>query len=126
MMILLAFATAKIKTDVIVLSKNAAVQIPVLARMFECSHWVIDATNSSARTVMWKRECEQLHLSAWAVVEKGAFVMTMDWCSFAAFRIPATYKPAILPNNKHDQKNQVRISLCLLQRRFRAPYKKTA
>jgi len=36
------------------------------------------ASNSNWKIIKWLKECEQLHLSSYAVVDKGAFVLNLD------------------------------------------------
>lgn len=73
-----ASANAKTKVDVIILSKNPSLKIADLANVFDCNQWVFDASNSNRKINKWRQECEQLHLSSHAVVDKGAFVLNMD------------------------------------------------
>ncbi len=68
----------KTKVDIIIITKNPSLKIANLANVFDCNQWVFDSSNSSWKTSKWKKECEQLHLSCFDVVDKGAFVMNMD------------------------------------------------
>ena len=68
----------KTKVDIIILSRNPSIKIPDLANIFDCKQWVFDSSNSPWKTSKWKKECEQLHLSCFDVVDKGAFVMNVD------------------------------------------------
>ena len=73
-----ASSNAKTKVDAIIISKNPTLKIADLANAFDCNQWVFDASNSSSKINKWQQECEQLHLSSHAVVDKGAFVLNMD------------------------------------------------
>jgi competence protein ComEC len=68
----------KIKADVIVISKNPSLKISNLENVFDCNQWVFDASNSNWKINKWEKECEQLHLSCFDVVDKGAFVLNLD------------------------------------------------
>lgn len=68
----------RIKVDVIIISKNPSLKISGLANTFDCNQWVFDASNSNWKISKWQKECEQLHLSSFAVVDKGAFVLNWD------------------------------------------------
>ncbi len=68
----------KTKADIIIISKNPSLKISNLANVFDCNQWVFDASNSNWKVNKWKKECEQLHLSCFDVVDKGAFVLNLD------------------------------------------------
>lgn len=68
----------KTKVDVIIISKNPSLTISGLTHVFDCSQWVFDASNSNRKISKWQKECEQLHLFSYAVVDKGAFVLNLD------------------------------------------------
>jgi competence protein ComEC len=74
----LAPSDTRIKVDVIIISKNPSLKISNLANVFDCNQWVFDSSNSNWKINKWQQECEQLHLSSHAVVDKGAFVLNMD------------------------------------------------
>jgi competence protein ComEC len=68
----------KINVDVIMISKNPNIKISNLNTVFNCGEFVFDASNAQWKINKWKQECEQLHVSGYAVVDKGAFVMNVD------------------------------------------------
>jgi competence protein ComEC len=68
----------KVFVDIIVISKNPSITFRNLSMVFACKLWVFDSSNSLNRVRRWKKECEQLGLSYYDVVDKGAFVMNMD------------------------------------------------
>jgi competence protein ComEC len=74
----LASSATKTIVDVIIISKNPSLKISNLVNAFDCNKWVFDCSNSSWKTNKWQKECEQLHLSSHAVVDKGAFVLNLD------------------------------------------------
>ncbi|HVM86560.1 MAG TPA: ComEC/Rec2 family competence protein [Puia sp.] len=76
--ILFAASQSKMKADVIIISKNPSLKISNLADAFDCKRWVFDASNSNYKVAKWKKECEQLGLFCYDVVDKGAFVMNAD------------------------------------------------
>jgi competence protein ComEC len=68
----------KINVDVIIVSKNPSLKISNLSTVFNCNQFIFDASNAAWKINKWKQECEQLHLSSYSVVDKGAFVMNVD------------------------------------------------
>ncbi len=64
----------KLNVDLIVLAKNARVQIPELMQHFNCRQFVLDGSNSLWKINRWKRDCDSLHLRHHSTPEKGAFV----------------------------------------------------
>jgi hypothetical protein len=71
-------SNTKLKVDVIIISQKPSVKIYNLANAFDCNQWVFDGSNSHWKTNKWKEECEQLYLSSYAFVDKGAFVLNLD------------------------------------------------
>jgi competence protein ComEC len=67
----------RILVDVIVISKNPKLYIPQLAKVFNCTQYVVDASNSLWKIVKWKKDCEELHLQLHSVSEKGAFILDL-------------------------------------------------
>ena len=67
----------KIKADVLIISKNPKIEIADLARAFECSQYVFDATNPLWKIRNWKKACDSLHLRHYSVPEQGAFEMEL-------------------------------------------------
>ena len=74
----LAPSNAKTKVDLVIISKNPSLKITRLANAIDCPQWVFDASNPPYKIANWTEECEQLHLSTHAVVDKAAFVMNLD------------------------------------------------
>jgi len=68
----------KIKADLIIISKNAPVQLAGLLQRFQCNQVVLDASNSPSKVNKWKQEAAKLGLHCFSVVDNGAFVMNMD------------------------------------------------
>ncbi|MEO6548512.1 MAG: ComEC/Rec2 family competence protein [Ferruginibacter sp.] len=64
----------KIPLDFILISKNAPVNISMLANAFNCQLYVFDASNSLWKIVKWQKQCEELHLRSYSVPESGAWV----------------------------------------------------
>ena len=67
----------KINVDYIIISKNPKLYIPELARVFNCSQYIFDGSNSLWKIAKWKKDCEQLHLRCYSVPEQGAFVLDL-------------------------------------------------
>jgi competence protein ComEC len=76
--VLFISSATKTRVDVIIISKNPGINISNLSAVFNCRQWVFDASNATWNINKWKQECEQLHLSCYSIVDKGAFVMNMD------------------------------------------------
>jgi len=70
--------TEKIKADLIIISKNAQVQITQLMQAFTCGQIIFDASNTSRKVNKWKADAAKLGLHCFSVVDNGAFVMNMD------------------------------------------------
>ena len=68
----------KIAVDLVIVSKNAPVQIAQLAQIFHCSQIVFDASNTPQKVNKWKQEAAKLGLQCFSVVDNGAFVMNTD------------------------------------------------
>jgi competence protein ComEC len=66
----------KIKMDLVILSKNAKVEIAQLTNLFDCQQVVIDASNSFRKTRRWKQDCTRAGIACHVVSEQGAFVLT--------------------------------------------------
>jgi competence protein ComEC len=71
-------AGKKIKADLIIISKNAPVQLTGLLRDFDCRQLVFDASCPFYKVNKWKAEAAKLGLYCFSVVDNGAFVMNMD------------------------------------------------
>jgi competence protein ComEC len=67
----------RIPVDVIILSKNPRIYINQLAAVFDCKHYVFDASNPLWKIKLWKKDCDSLHLPHHSVAEKGAFELDL-------------------------------------------------
>jgi competence protein ComEC len=67
----------KIDVDIIVISKNPKLYIPLLAAVFNCKQYVADASNSLWKIELWKKDCSALHLQLHSVPEQGAFIVDL-------------------------------------------------
>ncbi|MEO8415128.1 MAG: ComEC/Rec2 family competence protein [Ginsengibacter sp.] len=65
---------SKVDVDYILVSKNPKLFIPNLAKVFNCSLYIFDASNPMWKIDKWKKDCEELHLRFHSVPEQGAFV----------------------------------------------------
>ncbi|MEP7107986.1 MAG: ComEC/Rec2 family competence protein [Ferruginibacter sp.] len=65
----------KAAIDIIIISKNPSLQIARLASVFHCRQYIFDASNSLWKIDKWQKDCEELHLRSYSVLEKGAFVL---------------------------------------------------
>jgi len=76
----LNYKTIPVQTtaDLVIVSKNAAVQIAQLQQTFHCRQIVLDASNTARKVNNWKAEAAKLGLSCFSVVDNGAFVMNVD------------------------------------------------
>jgi competence protein ComEC len=69
---------ARVKTDLLVISKNPTLRIADLTVALEPSLIVFDASNSLWKIAKWKRECEGLALPCFSVPEQGAFILNIE------------------------------------------------
>ena len=67
----------KIKVDAIIISKNPKLYINQLAQIFDCDEYIFDASNPVWKINKWKKDCENLHLRHYSILEQGAFVMDL-------------------------------------------------
>jgi len=67
----------KIDVDIIIISKSPKLYIPQLARVFNCSQYVADASNSLWKIDKWKKDCTTLNLRFHSIPEQGAFVLDL-------------------------------------------------
>lgn len=65
----------KINVDIIIISKNPKLYIPQLAKVFNCSQYVADASNSLWKIGKWKQDCDGLNLRFHSIPEQGAFIV---------------------------------------------------
>ena len=70
-------ASHKINVDYIIISKSPKLYIPQLAKVFNCTQFIFDGSNSLWKIAKWKKDCEQLHLRSYSVPEQGAFVVDL-------------------------------------------------
>ena len=64
----------KLKTNYIILSKNAEISIQELSSYFEFGMIIFDSSNSFYTIRKWKSDCEKLGIKCHDVLEKGAYV----------------------------------------------------
>ena len=67
----------KIKVDAIVITGNPVLYLDTLAKMFDCTQYVADASNPVWKIRKWKKDAESLHLRLHSVAEQGAFIMEL-------------------------------------------------
>ncbi|HSU49862.1 MAG TPA: ComEC/Rec2 family competence protein, partial [Segetibacter sp.] len=67
----------KIPVDVIVVSHNPTLYIADIAAVFDCNHYVFDASNSAWKISQWKKDCDKLHLRNYSTADSGAFVIDL-------------------------------------------------
>jgi len=65
----------KIVADLIVVSKDAAVDLSNLNSVFSCTHYVFDESNGQRKIRIWKKECASLGLPCHFVGDDGAFIL---------------------------------------------------
>ena len=68
----------QLMVDVLLLSKNAKVNIAELTRVIRPKMIVMDASNSLWKIVGWKKDCDELALPCFSVPEQGAFVLDLN------------------------------------------------
>ncbi|MEK6616414.1 MAG: ComEC/Rec2 family competence protein, partial [Bacteroidota bacterium] len=66
--------TTKLKVDLIILSKNPKIKISDLQKWLEFKKIIIDSSNSEWRNENWKKECENLKINFYSVIDSGAYV----------------------------------------------------
>jgi len=64
----------KMNIDYIIISKSPRLDIAQLAKTFNCSKFIFDASNSLWKIEKWKQDCDNLNLPYHSVPEQGAFV----------------------------------------------------
>ncbi|MBK8088262.1 MAG: ComEC family competence protein [Chitinophagaceae bacterium] len=70
-------ASARIKADVVIISKNPRLYINDLIKTIDCKLLVFDGSNPQWKVNLWKKDCEKLHLNYFCTSEQGAFVMNL-------------------------------------------------
>lgn len=69
--------TARIKADVVIISKNPRLYITDLVKTVDCKLLVFDGSTPQWKVNLWKKDCEKLHLNYFCTSEQGAFVMNL-------------------------------------------------
>ncbi len=69
--------SARIKADVVIISKNPRLYITELIKTIDCKLFVFDGSNPQWKINLWKNDCEKLHLNYFCTSEQGAFVMNL-------------------------------------------------
>lgn len=64
----------RIGLDLIIISKNAPVELMQLTKLFDCRLIVFDASNSIKKIKKWQQECSILNQLTYAVPDNGAYV----------------------------------------------------
>lgn len=68
---------ARIKADVLIISKNPRLYITDLLKTVDCKLVVFDSSNPQWKINLWKKDCERLQLNYFCTSEQGAFVMNL-------------------------------------------------
>ena len=76
----LSFASIqnKIKVDVLLITKNANVDISIITSSVMPRCIVFDASNSLWKIAQWKKQCSLLHLPYFTTAEQGAFILDVN------------------------------------------------
>ena len=69
--------SARIKADVVIISKNPRLYITDLIKTIDCKLLVFDGSSPQWKVNLWKKDCEKLHLNYFCTSEQGAFVMNL-------------------------------------------------
>ncbi|MBL7743004.1 MAG: ComEC family competence protein [Chitinophagaceae bacterium] len=64
--------------DLLIISKNPGLYIPILSHAFNIKQVVFDGSVPFWKLPYWKSDCDSLHIPYHDVNEKGAFVMHLD------------------------------------------------
>ena len=70
--------TPKVAVDYIIISNSPKLYIPQLAKVFDCSLYIFDASNSLWKIAKWKADCDALSLHCFSVPEEGAYVCNLE------------------------------------------------
>lgn len=70
--------TNKLKTDILLISKNPHIKIIDLVEALQPTIVVFDASNSLWKIAGWKKECERLALPYFSIPENGAFILDIE------------------------------------------------
>jgi len=69
--------TRKLKTDFIILSENAPVEISELIRYFNPEIIIFDSSNSFSQCSKWESQCKKASVSFFNVLASGAFIANL-------------------------------------------------
>jgi competence protein ComEC len=64
----------KIQLDLLVISKNPRLSIADLRKIFNCNHYVFDASSPAWKIEIWIAECKAMKLNFYSIPANGAFV----------------------------------------------------
>jgi competence protein ComEC len=64
----------KLNVDLIILSKNSSITIKGLQRYFDFKKLIIDSSNSGRKNESWKKECKDLNIDCFSVIDSGAYI----------------------------------------------------
>ena len=68
----------KLKTDILLISKNPHIKITDLIEALQPTIVVFDASNSLWKIAGWKKECEGLALPCFSIPDDGAFILDIE------------------------------------------------
>ena len=63
--------------DLIILSKNPKIKIQDLKKLYNFKKIIIDSSNSEWRNEEWKKECKELNVDLYSVIDSGAYIEEM-------------------------------------------------
>jgi competence protein ComEC len=69
----------KLSVDYIILSKNAKARIKDLQKQFSFKKIIIDSSNSEWKNNKWKKECEELKVDFYSVIDNGAYIENLNY-----------------------------------------------
>lgn len=67
----------KIPVDIIIVSQNPVLDVPLLAHTFTWQQLIFDHSNAPRKVNRWKQDCARLSLPCFSVADKGAFVFNL-------------------------------------------------
>lgn len=67
----------KLHTDLIILAKNPNISIINLKKNYDFKKLIIDSSNSEWQNKKWKKECEDLKIDFYSVIDSGAYIEEM-------------------------------------------------
>ncbi|MBI3503066.1 MAG: ComEC/Rec2 family competence protein [Bacteroidetes bacterium] len=68
----------KLQVDYLILSKNAKVRIKDLQKQFTFKKIIVDSSNSEWKNKKWKKECEELNIDFYSVIDNGAYIENLN------------------------------------------------